>query len=76
MCKVSDAVGKLRQSEVESLAYIGTGPIRDRVPTSHAAKLIKLGLAEVSCGRLEQTPLGRRAARRVDLRSAGSFRDR
>ncbi|MEL7000872.1 MAG: hypothetical protein AAFP68_21705 [Pseudomonadota bacterium] len=46
------------------------------MPTSHAAKLIKLGLAEVSCGRLEQTPLGRRAARRVDLRSAGSFRDR
>lgn len=75
MCKVSDAVGKLRQSEVQSLAYIGTGPIRDRVPNHHASKLIELGLAEVSCGRLEHTPMGRRAVLRVDQRSFGSFRD-
>ena len=75
MCKVSDAVCKLRQSELVSLEYIGSGPIRDRVPGHHAAKLLELGLVEVSCGRLEHTPLGRRTVRRFDLRQMGSFRD-
>lgn len=75
MCKVSDAVCKLRQSELVSLEYIGSGPIRDRVPGHHAAKLLDLGLVEVSCGRLEHTPMGRRAMKRFNLRQMGSFRD-
>ncbi len=75
MCKVSDAVCKLRQSEFVSLEYIGSGPIRGRVPGHHAAKLLELGLVEVSCGRLEHTPLGRRTVKRFDLRQMETFRD-
>ena len=67
MCKVTDTVHKLTMSERGSLSYIGSGPVRDRVPTHHATKLFQLGLAEVSCGRVELTPMGRRAVRALTM---------
>ena len=74
MCKVSDAVCKLTLAERESLSYIGTGPIRDRVPSHHADKLMKLGMVELSCGRLETTPMGRRALTISKADAAGKRR--
>jgi hypothetical protein len=70
MCEISDALRKLNLSECESLSYVGTGPVRDRLPTTHATKLLKLGLAELSCGRIELTPMGRRAILKLPQRGA------
>lgn len=62
MCKVKDAVSKLTLAEQATLGLIGQGPAETTVQTSHANKLMVMGLAIPFNGQLRHTPFGRRAA--------------
>ena len=68
MCKVAASISKLTTSECHSLVLLGTGPCREPVPFKHSLKLMSLGLAELSNGRVALTPSGNRAVRMVPTR--------
>lgn len=61
MCKATDLLAELTPEEKTSLRELCRGDIRARIVWPHAEKLIRLGLAELSFGRLALTFLGRRA---------------
>ena len=62
MSKVSGAANALSISECISLLYIATTPVENEVPWHHVRKLLLLGLARRSNGRLEFTDLGQQVA--------------
>lgn len=57
--RVSELTGRLTPDERHSLEELDQGPIRAQIPFQHAERLISLGLAELSLGRLDLTIAGR-----------------
>lgn len=64
----------LSSEEKQALRELGRDPKRRTVPTPQALRLLSLGLAELSCGRLVLTTIGRRALAVVREPSRGSER--
>lgn len=59
---------RLTPDEKSSLETLDRGPLRQRIPFPHAERLLSLGLAELSFGRLDLTSAGRHAL--AELRGA------
>ena len=57
--RVSELTGRLSVDERHSLEELDQGLTRAQIPFSHAERLINLGLAELSLGRLDLTIAGR-----------------
>jgi len=57
--RVSELTDRLTPDEKSSLEELDHGPMRDQIPMSHAERLLTLGLAELSFGRLDLTIAGR-----------------
>jgi len=57
--RVEETWEKLSPGEKSSLRQLNNGPRRPRIPLRHAERLLSLGLAELSLGRLEPTVPGR-----------------
>lgn len=60
MCRATDLIDDLSAEEKTSLEELGRGPVRQKIPYSHAEKLLRLGLAELNCGHQELTGIGKR----------------
>ena len=63
MCKATNAMKRLDDSEKCALLNLNDGPIQKQMHPAHALKFMDLGLVELTQGRLAHTPLGRRLAR-------------
>ena len=59
--RYEDLVTYLSAAERSALREMGRDPVRRRIPSAQALRLLSLGLAELSCGRLELTDAGRGA---------------
>lgn len=59
---------RLTPDERSSLETLDRGALRQRIPFPHAERLLSLGLAELSFGRLDLTSAGRHAL--AELRGA------
>jgi hypothetical protein len=59
---------RLTPDEKSSLETLDRGPLRQPIPFPHAERLLALGLAELSFGRLDLTSAGRHAL--AELRGA------
>jgi len=57
--RVKEFTDRLTTDEKSSLEELDQGPIRGRIPFQHAERLIGLGLAELTLGRLDLTLAGR-----------------
>ena len=57
--RVVDLSNLLSSDEKSALAELDHGPIRPRIPFQHAERLLGLGLAELSLGRLDLTIAGK-----------------
>jgi hypothetical protein len=57
--RVKELSNRLTPDERLSLAELDHGPMRPSIPFDHAERLIGLGLAELSFGRLDLTIAGR-----------------
>ena len=57
--RVKELANRLTPDEKSSLEELDHGPMRSRIPFQHAERLIGLGLAELSLGRLDLTIAGR-----------------
>ena len=57
--RVKELKDRLSPDEKSSLKQVGRGPNRPSIPCQHAERLIILGLAELSLGRLDLTIPGR-----------------
>ena len=57
--RVSELTDRLTPDEKSSLEELDHGPMRAQIPMSHAERLLTLGLAELSFGRLDLTIAGR-----------------
>ncbi len=57
--RVKELAVRLTPDEKASLEELDNGPMRARIPLSHAERLIGLGLAELSLGRLDLTVPGK-----------------
>jgi hypothetical protein len=57
--RVKELKDRLTPGEKSSLKQVGRGPNRPSIPFQHAERLIILGLAELSLGRLDLTIPGR-----------------
>jgi hypothetical protein len=57
--RVKELADRLTPEEKTSLEELDRGPMRTRIPFSHAEQLIGLGLAELSFGRLDLTIPGK-----------------
>lgn len=66
--KVVELANMLTVDEKSSLEELGHGPIRPSIPFQHAERLMTLGLAELSVGRLDLTSAGKQAL--ANLRGA------
>ncbi len=66
--KVKELVGKLTPGEKSSLEELDHGPTRHSIPFRHEERLMGLGLAELSFGRLDLTLAGKHVL--VELRGA------
>ncbi len=66
--RVRELADRLTPDERTSLAELDDGPLRERIPFSHAERLLALGLAELTFGRLDLTSAGRHAL--AELRAA------
>ncbi len=66
--RVKELVGKLTPGEKSSLEELDHGPRRHGIPFNHEERLMGLGLAELSFGRLDLTMAGKHAL--AELRGA------
>lgn len=66
--RVKGLAERLTADEKSALEELGHGTLRERIPFSHAERLLALGLAELSLGRLDLTSAGRHAL--AELRGA------
>ena len=57
--RVLELTDRLSPDEKSSLEELGQGPMRPSIPFTHAERLITLGLAELSLGRLDLTIAGK-----------------
>lgn len=57
--RVRELAEVLTQDEMSSLEELDHGPMRPSIPFGHAERLITLGLAELSAGRLDLTIAGK-----------------
>ena len=57
--RVKELKDRLTPGEKSSLKQVGGGPNRPSIPFQHAERLITLGLAELSLGRLDLTIPGK-----------------
>ena len=58
---VKELVNKLTAGEKSSLEELDHGPMRHSIPFDHEERLMGLGLAELSLGRLDLTLAGKYA---------------
>lgn len=65
MCRAEELLGQLSDDERCSLRDVARGKCCQRIPPSHAEKLIRLGLAELVWGDQILTRQGRRAAEMI-----------
>ena len=63
MCKATDTMRRLDDSEKNALLNLSDGPIQNQLHPACALKFMDLGLVELAQGRLARTPLGRRLTR-------------
>jgi hypothetical protein len=66
--RVKELAERLTPDEKSSLEELDHGPWSERIPFSHAERLLTLGLAELTFGRLDLTSAGRHAL--AELRAA------
>ena len=57
--RVTELVDKLTPGEKTSLEVLDHGPMRHSIPFNHEERLMGLGLAELSFGRLDLTMAGK-----------------
>lgn len=57
--RVRELADRLTPDEKGSLEELSHGPLRPSIPFDHAERLLGLGLAELSSGRLDLTIAGR-----------------
>ena len=57
--RVVELAARLTPDEKSSLEELDHGPMRPSIPFQHAERLITLGLAELSLGRLDLTIAGK-----------------
>lgn len=57
--RVKEFADRLTPDERHSLEELDHGPVRPSIPFNHAQRLMGLGLAELSLGRLDLTMAGR-----------------
>ena len=57
--RVVELAARLTPGEKSSLEELDHGPMRPSIPFQHAERLITLGLAELSLGRLDLTIAGK-----------------
>jgi len=57
--RVVELADRLTPDEKSSLEELDHGPMRPSIPFNHAERLITLGLAELSLGRLDLTIAGK-----------------
>jgi len=57
--RVRELAERLTPDEKSSLEELSHGPVRPSIPFEHAERLLGLGLAELSSGRLDLTIAGR-----------------
>ena len=57
--RVKELTDKLTPDEMSSLEELDHGPMRHSIPFKHEERLMGLGLAELSFGRLDLTLAGR-----------------
>jgi hypothetical protein len=57
--RVKELVNRLTPGEKSSLEELDHGPMRHSIPFNHEERLMGLGLAELSLGRLDLTLAGR-----------------
>jgi hypothetical protein len=57
--RVRELAARLTPDEKSSLEELSHGPARPSIPFDHAERLLGLGLAELSSGRLDLTIAGR-----------------
>ena len=60
-CRIDGLGDKLTADEISSLEELDHGPMRPSIPFQHAERLMTLGLAELSCGRLDLTFAGKQS---------------
>ena len=59
--RVLELTDRLSPDEKSSLEKLDHGPMRPSIPFNHAERLITLGLAELSLGRLDLTIAGKQS---------------
>ncbi len=57
--RIKELTDRLTLDEKSSLEELNHGPMRPSIPFQHAERLITLGLAELSLGRLDLTIAGK-----------------
>ena len=66
--RIVELTDRLTQDEKSSLEELDHGPMRPSIPFQHAERLMTLGLAELSFGRLDLTSAGKQSL--ANLRGA------
>ena len=59
--RIVELTDRLTQDEKSSLEELDHGPMRPSIPFQHAERLMTLGLAELSFGRLDLTSAGKQS---------------
>ena len=67
--RIAQLTDRLTPDEKSSLEELNHGPMRPSIPFLHAERLITLGLAELSSGRLELTIAGKQLLAECQRRS-------
>ena len=63
--RVAQLTDRLTPDEKSSLEELDHGPMRHSIPFKHEQRLMRLGLAELSSGRLDLTLAGRHVLARM-----------
>jgi hypothetical protein len=67
--RIAQLTDRLTPDEKSSLEELNHGPMRASIPFQHAERLITLGLAELSSGRLDLTIAGKQLLAECQRRS-------
>ena len=67
--RIAQLTDRLTPDEKSSLEELNHGPMRPSIPFLHAERLITLGLAELSSGRLDLTVAGKQSLAECQRRS-------
>jgi hypothetical protein len=59
--RIVELTDRLTADEKSSLEELDQGPLRQRIPFPHAERLLTLGFAELSFGRLDLTIAGKQS---------------